>query len=116
MSGLRNVLATPMRSILRFCLIICRIGFAKREVMYLDEDAETLEHLLRMVCGMSLLPFSSYNLMDAVLHAAEKYDMPGISLAIAPSPIDDEPIRFYGAACRYGWDAEAKLWSTRTLI
>ena len=85
----------------------------------LDEDATTLECLLRMVCGMPILMIDSYDTIDALLYAAEKYDMPGplsiIRMLVMTRPLLDHPLRLYGAACRFGWESEAKFASTQTL-
>src|SRR5262245_31508299 len=44
-------------------------------ILYLDEDAHTLEALFRMMCGLPILPLNSYDTVDSLLFAAEKYDM-----------------------------------------
>ncbi|KIY50374.1 hypothetical protein FISHEDRAFT_39617 [Fistulina hepatica ATCC 64428] len=91
------------------------------EVLYLDEDEVTLEHLLRMACGFPLLPVQDYDQIDALLFAAEKFDMPGpmsiIRLLVSTQPLagTGHPLRLYSVACRYGWAEEAKLASTQTL-
>lgn len=105
-------------------------------VLYLDEDADTLECLLRMICGLPLLPVENYDLVDSLLDAIEKYDMPGplsiIRLLVMTPPLLDQPFRLYAVACRFGWEAgnsfvpnwvafcswlcvEAKYASTQTL-
>ncbi|KAI9442679.1 hypothetical protein H4582DRAFT_1930084 [Lactarius indigo] len=74
------------------------------EVISLDEDARTLEPLLRMA---------------PVLYAAEKYDMPGpasIVRALLRTPVfADAPLRLYAAACHFGWADDARAASTRSL-
>jgi hypothetical protein len=89
-------------------------------IIYVDEDAQTLEYLLRMICGLPILPVNSYDLIDSLLYAAEKYDMPGpmsiIRVLVMTPPLLDQPFRLYAVACRFGWDSEAKFASTRTLI
>ncbi|KAF8170271.1 hypothetical protein K438DRAFT_1921263 [Mycena galopus ATCC 62051] len=65
-------------------------------VIFMEEDEDTLELLLRMVSGLPLLPIEHYDMVDKILFAAEKYDMPGPS-------------------CRYGWENEARVASTQTL-
>lgn len=85
----------------------------------MDEDAFTLESLLRMACGLPILPITSYDAVDALLYAAEKYDMPGpmsiIRVLVMTPPLLDQPLRLYAVACRFGWDHEAKHASTETL-
>lgn len=87
--------------------------------LYLDEDTHTLEGLLRMVCGLSIPPLETFDDVEALLHAAEKYDMPGpasiVRIAIMRPSFLSEPIRLYAVACRYGWAEEARLASTHTL-
>ncbi|KAF8972900.1 hypothetical protein BDZ97DRAFT_1900776 [Flammula alnicola] len=89
------------------------------DIIYLDEDAEILEPLLRMICGLPFAEITSHDLVESLLYAAEKYDMPGpMSLIrmyiLTPSSLND-PIRLYAVACRYDWEQESKTLSTRTL-
>lgn len=92
---------------------------ADENVVYLDEDAETLEHLLRMICGLPLLPIDTWDLVDALLDAIEKYDMPGplsiIRLLVMTPALLNQPFRLYAVASRFQWDTEAKFASTQTL-
>ncbi|KAJ7690649.1 hypothetical protein B0H17DRAFT_982909 [Mycena rosella] len=105
------------------------------EVIFMDEDEDTLELLLRMVSGLPLLPVESipndqlqnlsprqvtnYDVVDRILFAAEKYDMPGpmsiMRLLVMTPPLLDQPFRLYTVACRYGWEEEARFASTQTL-
>ncbi|KAJ7128937.1 hypothetical protein C8R43DRAFT_1026430 [Mycena crocata] len=88
-------------------------------VIYMDEDEETLELLLRMVSGLPLVPVVNYDVVDKVLFAAEKYSMGGpmsiIRLVTMTPPLLDQPFRLYTVACRYGWEDEARFASTQTL-
>lgn len=93
---------------------------SQSEIMYLEEGADVLEHLLRMICGLPLSEITSHDFLESVLFAAEKYDMPGpMSLIkmhlLAPSKSLHDPIRLYALACRYDWKEESKALSTRTL-
>jgi hypothetical protein len=54
-----------------------KAGPTLTDVIYLDEDAGTLEALLRMICGQPVLRLESFDMVEALLYAAEKYDMPG---------------------------------------
>ena len=87
--------------------------------LYLDEDEKTLDALLRMVCGLPLLPIDTHDLADGLLYAAEKYDMPGplsiVRLVLQTAPLAMDPLRLYAAACRFGWESEAKTASMQTL-
>ncbi|KAI0047466.1 hypothetical protein FA95DRAFT_1559090 [Auriscalpium vulgare] len=89
------------------------------DTINLDEDARTLEHLLRMICGLTIPELDSWDTVEPLLYAAEKYDMPGpqsiVRALVRTPPFLDTPLRLYAAACRYGWAAEARLASTRTL-
>jgi len=92
---------------------------ATPDVIYMDEDAHTLESLLRMASGMPILPLANFDEVDALLYAAEKYDMPGpmsiIRVLVMTPPLLDNPLRLYAVACRFGWEAEAQYASTETL-
>ncbi|KAJ7497068.1 hypothetical protein FB451DRAFT_1209958 [Mycena latifolia] len=89
------------------------------EVIFMDEDEDTLELLLRMVSGLPLLPIVHYDVVDKILFAAEKYDMPGpmsiMRLLVMTPPLLDQPFRLYTVSCRYGWEEEARFASTQTL-
>lgn len=93
---------------------------APLETIALDEDTHTLECLLRMICGLPILPMADFALVDSVLYAAEKYDMPGpmsiIRILVMISPLVDDPFHIYTVACRYDWEQEAKLASTRSRV
>ncbi|KAJ7209591.1 hypothetical protein GGX14DRAFT_452110 [Mycena pura] len=99
-------------------------GQSALEVIYMDEEEGThppytLDLLLRMVSGLPLLPVADYDVVDKILFAAEKYDMPGpvstMRLLVMTPPFLDQPFRLYTVACRYGWEAEARFASTQTL-
>ncbi|KIJ67481.1 hypothetical protein HYDPIDRAFT_108258 [Hydnomerulius pinastri MD-312] len=89
------------------------------ETIHLDEDSSTLELLLRMISGLPIQPLTTYDTVDALLFASEKYDMPGpaslVRIAVLTPPLADQPLRLYAAAARCGWTEEAKVASQRTL-
>jgi len=89
------------------------------DVIYMDESAAILENLLCMACGLPIMPPTSYDAVDPLLFAAEKYDMPGplsiIRMLLMTPALLDEPLRLYAVACRFGWEAEARYASTQTL-
>src|SRR5882762_3460714 len=89
------------------------------DVLYMDEDAHILECLLRMACGLPIIPPTSYDAVDQLLFAAEKYDMPGplsiIRMLLMTPPLLNQPLRLYAVACRFGWQPEAQYASTETL-
>ncbi|OSX66724.1 hypothetical protein POSPLADRAFT_1166688 [Postia placenta MAD-698-R-SB12] len=87
--------------------------------IYLDEDSTTLEGLLRLACGLPIPSLDSYDVIEAILLAAEKYDMPGpmsiVRALIATPPFVADPLRLYVVTCRYGWADEARMASQHTL-
>ncbi|KAI0633329.1 hypothetical protein C8Q77DRAFT_1114350 [Trametes polyzona] len=89
------------------------------ETIYVDEDNATLEGLLRMVCGLPIPRLDSYDVIEPILHAAEKYDMPGpmsiVRALVMTPPLLSDPLRLYAIACRYGWQDEAMMASRYTL-
>jgi hypothetical protein len=89
------------------------------DIIYLDEEVEVLEHLLYMVCGLPFPEITTHDLLELLLFAAEKYDMPGpMSIMkmylLTPSTLGNT-LRLYSIARRYDWQKEAKVLSTRTL-
>lgn len=89
------------------------------DVIYLDETEDTLETLLCMISGLPVNIVQSYEAIDNLIDAVEKYDMPGplsiIRLLIMTPTLLDEPFRLFSVACRFGWEDEAKRASTQTL-
>lgn len=92
---------------------------ADPEMIHLDEDSSTLELLFRMISGLPIQPLTSFDTVDALLFASEKYEMPGptslVRIAVLTPPLADQPLRLYAAASRCGWADEAKVASQRTL-
>jgi hypothetical protein len=88
------------------------------DIIYMNDEAIVLEHLLRMVGGLPLLPITG-DVVESILHAAETYEMPGpisiIRLAVTSSPLADDPLRMYTICSRYEWEEELKFFSTRSL-
>ncbi|KAF9038410.1 hypothetical protein BDP27DRAFT_1347783 [Rhodocollybia butyracea] len=88
-------------------------------ILYLEEDEVTLENLFRMISGLSVPPIDSYDLVDPLLDAIEKYDTPGplsiVRLLVMTPALLNEPFRLYAVACRFGWDDEAQYASSQTL-
>lgn len=89
------------------------------DVIYMDEDPAILESLLRMACGLPIIPPTNYDTVDALLYGAEKYDMPGpisiIRMLVMTPLLLNQPLRLYAVACRFGWEEEAKYASMETL-
>lgn len=93
---------------------------AAPELIHMVESERVIAGLLSIASGQALPLLDSFDFVEDLLHAAEKYDMPSvisiIRLAIvSPSLLDTHPIRVYGIACQWDWTAEAKLASTKTL-
>ncbi|KZT06897.1 uncharacterized protein LAESUDRAFT_141611 [Laetiporus sulphureus 93-53] len=92
-------------------------GFS--DVLHLDEDADVLTGLLKMVSGMELPEMGSLDVVESILLAAEKYDMPGpvsiIRSTIAHHLTDANALRIYRLACSRFWKKEAQLASSYTL-
>ena len=88
-------------------------------IIHLDESEDIIERLLRMIFGLPLIPIESFDVVDALLGAIEKYDMPGplsiIRLIVMTPPLVNEPFRLYSVSCRFGWDEERKHASQQTL-
>lgn len=92
-----------------------------QEQIGLSEGSKVLGTLLRMISGLPVEKWESLDVMENVLTAAQKYDMPGplqtIRSAVAsPSCVFlDQPLRLYAIAVRYQWEEEARVASTNTL-
>ncbi|KDQ53634.1 hypothetical protein JAAARDRAFT_39316 [Jaapia argillacea MUCL 33604] len=66
-----------------------------------------------------VLGSKSNSVIEPIVYAAEKYDMPGplsivCALSMAPHFLSD-PLRLYSMACRYTWSEEARSASTLSL-
>ncbi|RDX50113.1 hypothetical protein OH76DRAFT_1402981 [Lentinus brumalis] len=89
------------------------------ETLFVDEDSTSLEGLLKIVCGLVIPRLDSYDVIEPILHAAEKYDMPGpmsvVRALLATPPLLSDPLRLYAITCRYGWYEEAMMASRETL-
>ncbi|KAJ7647574.1 hypothetical protein FB45DRAFT_202919 [Roridomyces roridus] len=92
---------------------------SRTDVLFVDEDEETLDPLLRMVSGLPMLPVSDFDTLERIEWAAEKYDMAGpmslVRILTMTAPLQNQPFRLYAIACRRGWHEEAKIASSQTL-
>lgn len=89
------------------------------DVIILDERSQILGMLLRMITGIEFQKPESFDNLEDLLAAAEKYDMPGpratIRIIITTPLFLKQPLRVYAIAGRYGWEEEAKYASKLTL-
>jgi len=90
------------------------------DTIALDEPSNVLGALLRLISGFGVMKWESYDDVENVLAAAQKYDMTGplmmIRAAITSPIFMEQPLRLYAIAARYGWEDEAKLASKHSLI
>jgi hypothetical protein len=89
------------------------------DVISLDETAVVLEKLLRMISGLEFPRWDSYDEVESVVFAAEKYGAPGpiaiIRSAITAPHFLETPLRLYALAAHFSWEDELKLASKLTL-
>jgi hypothetical protein len=88
--------------------------------LFLEEDSDTIELMLRLINAMEIPNLSSLDRIESLLHALEKYGTPGPmsivrQLIILPIFLDAQPIRVYALCSRYGWLEQAGVASTSTL-
>lgn len=87
----------------------------------LSEGSKVLGTLLSMISGLAVKKWESLDEMEAVLIAAQKYDMPGPLHAIrsaVSTPLLiflEQPLKLYAIAARYQWEEEAQIASAYTL-
>jgi hypothetical protein len=90
------------------------------EEIPLFEPDFVVERLLRLLCSVPVPTWESYDEVDRILMAAEKWDTPGPIASIRaaltrPEFLSSDPLRLYVIASHFGWKEEAKLASTETL-
>lgn len=86
----------------------------------LAEDAETLDLVLRFLYPISDPPVSTFDVLKALLKAADKYFLEGMihtlrHILVSPTFVEREPLRVYAVACMYNYEAEAKIASRHCL-
>jgi len=90
------------------------------DTIALDEPSNVLGALLRLISGFGVMKWESYDQVENVLAAAQKYDMTGplmiIRSAITSPIFLKQPLRLYAIAARYEWEEEAKLASKHSLV
>ncbi|TDL25985.1 hypothetical protein BD410DRAFT_560067 [Rickenella mellea] len=99
----------------------------KPDIIQLEESREVLERLFGLMCGLPVgyCDAGSLELIEDILNAAEKYEMPGPAAYFRalmrprvtgkPSPLLQTPLRLYRISCRHRWIEEAKAAATLTL-
>ncbi|CAL1695988.1 unnamed protein product [Somion occarium] len=88
------------------------------ETIYMDESSDTLAILLSIAHGQDVPQLKDMDEVESAIHAAEKYDMPGVLNYIRQGLLrfaEQHPVRVYALACRWGWIDEAKVASTHTV-
>ncbi|KAF5378071.1 hypothetical protein D9615_007497 [Tricholomella constricta] len=95
-------------------------GEYEPEEIPIYESDFVLERLLRLLCSIPVPSWESYDDVDRVLTAAEKWDTPGPIASIravltCPQFLTSDPLRLYVLAKHFDWREEAKLASTQTL-
>ncbi|QRW00519.1 The BTB (BR-C, ttk and bab)/POZ (Pox virus and Zinc finger) domain [Ceratobasidium sp. AG-Ba] len=88
-------------------------------VMTVSESARTLDLLLQYIYPMAHPVLTSLNDIQAVLQAADKYDVGFVtddlrSKLVSPAVLGSSPIRVYAVACRMGFREEAQEAAKRT--
>lgn len=90
------------------------------EPIHVTESSEVLNTILSMACGFEIPRIHDIKYLEALVHAAEKYDMPGalsiIRLAlVSPHFLKNHPIQVYAIASRWDWQEEAEIASSYTV-
>jgi hypothetical protein len=72
-----------------------------------------------MICGLEIPMLDTWDAVEPVLFAAEKYDMPGpasiVRALLRTTTFAAAPLRLYAAACHFGWAEDMRAASTRSL-
>ncbi|KAK0207275.1 hypothetical protein IW262DRAFT_664830 [Armillaria fumosa] len=85
----------------------------------IHEHDPVIERLLRIISGLAIPPWCTFDDLQSVLRLAETWGAKGAVDAVRASitaPIFlKEPLRVYAIATRFGWEEEAELASKHTL-
>ncbi|KAF8126228.1 hypothetical protein K438DRAFT_1685670 [Mycena galopus ATCC 62051] len=83
------------------------------------EKDSVLERVLRMICGLEIPRWASFDEVEATLELIEKWDTPGplsvIRTAIMSPMFADDPLRVYVLTTHFGWVEETAEVLTHTL-
>lgn len=89
------------------------------ETIAAGEEDKILERVLRLMCGLEVPKWESFDQLEGAIALADKWEAPGplsiIRSAITAPSFLVEPLHLYVLATRYGWEEEAKIASTHTL-
>ncbi|KAG6815593.1 hypothetical protein H0H87_000278, partial [Tephrocybe sp. NHM501043] len=93
---------------------------AELEEIPIYESDFVLERLLCQLCSIQIPSWESYDDLDRVLTAAEKWDIPGPIASIraaltCPKFLTSDRLRLYVLAKHFNWREEAKIAATQTL-
>ncbi|KAJ8462412.1 hypothetical protein ONZ45_g9201 [Pleurotus djamor] len=87
--------------------------------IHINEPDAVLERILRMLCGLSVPLWQSFEQVEGVSKLAEEWNAPGplaaIRAAITTPLFLSNPLRLFAIATHFGWEEEAKLASKHTL-
>ncbi|KAJ7198052.1 hypothetical protein B0H12DRAFT_1331358 [Mycena haematopus] len=83
------------------------------------EKNVVMERVLRMMSGLEIPRWSSFDEVEATLELIEKWDTPGplsiIRTAIAAPLFADDPLRVYVLTTHFGWEEETRDVLVQTL-
>src|SRR5882724_8177272 len=84
----------------------------------LDEEAQTIERLLRMITWKECPRLDTLEAIKPLLLAADKWAMPGPCSILLQNPsfASDQPLRLYWLGCHMRWDEVTKLASKFSCI
>ncbi|KAK0467620.1 hypothetical protein IW261DRAFT_1058773 [Armillaria novae-zelandiae] len=85
----------------------------------IHEHDAVLERLLRILSGLAIAPWRTFDDLEGVLGLAETWGARGavdvVRASITAPVFLQEPLRVYAIATRFGWGEEAELASKHTL-
>ncbi|KAJ7230214.1 hypothetical protein GGX14DRAFT_2703, partial [Mycena pura] len=89
------------------------------DVIPVSEKDVVMERVLRMMCGLEIPRWTSFDELESALDLIEKWDAPGplsyIRSAIMSPIFADEPLRVYVLTTHYGWEEETAASLVQTL-
>ncbi|KAK0462137.1 hypothetical protein IW261DRAFT_1348466 [Armillaria novae-zelandiae] len=85
----------------------------------IHEHDAVLQRLLRILSGLAIPPWRTFDNLEGMLNLAETWGARGavdvVRASITAPVFMREPLRVYAIATRFGWDEEAELASRHTL-